>query len=499
MACRQAEEARRAGNLERAAAAWRQALASAPDHAPAQLGMARLALDQGRWQAAETAYRAYLKRHPGDAVARYGLGTARLEQGAAEEAEALFDALVRGGDRRPQIRFMRGRARLQCLRVADALEDLRQAFAADGSPLSLQALAGTLWMAGEESEYERVLREAAARPTLLAAAAELRRQQGDPRAAIALVADAAKRGALSVPAVAVVATAHVDLHEPVAAERAAWRCLQHTPGHEVAMAAILSAFLMQGRPRDALQAVAPLRRAQPDRQHWIAYELTALRLMGDARCRQLIDYARHVRAFELPAPAGYADLAAFNRALLEALQRWHVFERQPLGQTLRGGIQTPRDLRGLPEPAVQAFFAALDGPISEYLRAIGTSPDCPLTARNGNGYAFAGAWSVQLFGGGHHVDHVHPSGWISSAYYVRVPNDEAPRTTGEAVHADTPGAIRFGRPPFPCGELDAETSVRPRAGQLVLFPSYLWHGTSPTVPGSVRVTAPFDLVPGGER
>ncbi|MEL7480360.1 MAG: putative 2OG-Fe(II) oxygenase [Pseudomonadota bacterium] len=43
--------------------------------------------------------------------------------------------------------------------------------------------------------------------------------------------------------------------------------------------------------------------------------------------------------------------------------------------------------------------------------------------------------------------------------------------------------------------LGPERWIQPKAGRLVLFPSFVWHGTEPIRDGSVRVTAPFDVVP----
>ena len=40
-----------------------------------------------------------------------------------------------------------------------------------------------------------------------------------------------------------------------------------------------------------------------------------------------------------------------------------------------------------------------------------------------------------------------------------------------------------------------EHFVEPAAGMLVLFPSYMWHGTVPFATGAPRLTAAFDVVP----
>ena len=80
---------------------------------------------------------------------------------------------------------------------------------------------------------------------------------------------------------------------------------------------------------------------------------------------------------------------------------------------------------------------------------------------------------------------------MSSAYYARLPvSDEAARRNHE-------GWIEFGRPPAMFNlDLDARRVVEPRPGRLVLFPSYLWHGTIPFAAGTGdRLTAAFDFQP----
>ena len=62
--------------------------------------------------------------------------------------------------------------------------------------------------------------------------------------------------------------------------------------------------------------------------------------------------------------------------------------------------------------------------------------------------------------------------------------------------ADRQGWIRFGKPPFRTQpELDADHFVRPKPGRLVLFPSYMWHGTVPFTTDESRMTIAFDAVP----
>jgi len=89
---------------------------------------------------------------------------------------------------------------------------------------------------------------------------------------------------------------------------------------------------------------------------------------------------------------------------------------------------------------------------------------------------------------GHHVNHVHPMGWISSSYYVDVPDVVKGSKTQE-------GWIKFGEPDIPGLNLQAEKHIEPKAGRLVLFPSYMWHSTIPFSGNQTRLTLPFDVAP----
>ena len=85
--------------------------------------------------------------------------------------------------------------------------------------------------------------------------------------------------------------------------------------------------------------------------------------------------------------------------------------------------------------------------------------------------------------------HTHPLGWISSAYYVQVPADVA----ASDAHG---GGIKFGEPDIDLGEHGkARRSIQPACGRLVLFPSYMWHGTLPFDAHEPRMTVAFDVVP----
>ncbi len=480
---------RQLGQNDAAEQAFRRSLALQPDFIQAGTALGRLLIDLERWDEAVPVYKALLQSFPENLPARFGYATVQLGRGECEQAEASFDVLIREGNDRPEIRFMRARARLELGRVSEGLHDLQNAHSRQPSAYSLKALASTLWMRGDHDAFDTLLANALRDPALVVTAAEVLRQSGNPEQAIAAIDAARAAEALPSDAFAVLTEAYLELDQAVAAEQTARDGLAADPGNHSIRANLISALLMQGKADTALELVLQMRKLEPNGQHWIAYEATALRLLGDKRYDRLVDLDRFVRPYSLPVPEGFDSIDAFNLAFLQALDQWQPYKRQPLDQSLRDGSQTSRELTSIDDPVIKAYIKALDTPIRDYMRFVGTSDAHPLTARNTGEYRIAGSWSVRLHGRGRHVNHVHPEGWISSSYYVAVP-DEVENGTGKA------GWIKFGEPPFrSTPPTPPQKWVQPSAGLLVLFPSFLWHGTEPIGDDSVRVTAPFDVVP----
>lgn len=149
-----------------------------------------------------------------------------------------------------------------------------------------------------------------------------------------------------------------------------------------------------------------------------------------------------------------------------------------MDQSLRHGSQTTRNLADYPDAAIRALFRAIDLPIRRHLAAI----DEP-----GQDYEIKSAWSVRLNSSGFHINHVHPEGWLSSAFYVRTPKDLQ----------GLEGALKFGEPGPPTfPPLREEHLVKPEPGMLVLFPAYMWHGTVPFASEEKRLSCAFDIVRG---
>ena len=138
------------------------------------------------------------------------------------------------------------------------------------------------------------------------------------------------------------------------------------------------------------------------------------------------------------------------------------------------------------EPQLRALKAHLLDTIAEHMASLPPAdPKHPLLRYRDASPQLAGSWSVRLSGAGFHVSHIHPRGVLSSALYVSVP--------GELDRDAREGWLELGRPPAACGVgLEPLAQFEPQPGRLVLFPSYLFHGTRPFTRGE-RLSVAFDV------
>lgn len=518
---------RSAGRPADAEFAYRMALARNPIFAPAALGLVRLLNDTGhfgpaerevrgllarqpthaeahcalgvalrglnRLAEAESSYRRALELKPGYAVAHHNLGALLAQQQRAEQALEQLEFASRMGLRGRELAYNRGRVLADLGRFDEAERAYKDALGADPAYVDGQvALSKLRYMRGDPAFDREIARAAAANPDdphLALAHGDLLRLAGRlPAAESVLRGLLARRGCLprATAALAIVLHEQGRLDEALAEVSAA----QQAGVDDVSLdESLVGITLSMGNGSDVLPIVRRRREMSPLDQRWLAYEASALRLLGDPGYGELYDYDRFVRPFTLEPPSGWPDIESFNADLTELLQKRHRLQAQPLGQSLRFGTQTQRSLLVDPDPTIRAFLQTLAAPIAAYREVIGRDLVHPLISRNFGDHKLVGCWSVRLRRGGYHVNHIHPAGWISAVYYVEVPPEVA---DAEARS----GWIKFGEPGLPLTGALPERFVQPRPGRLVLFPSYMWHGTVPIVGDDPRITIAFDVLPG---
>jgi uncharacterized protein (TIGR02466 family) len=150
---------------------------------------------------------------------------------------------------------------------------------------------------------------------------------------------------------------------------------------------------------------------------------------------------------------------------------------------VKGGTQTHGNLRLRDDPEIASLFASIDAVLKQYTAALpALLTNHPMHSLGSRSPKITASWSILLSNGGRHVPHLHNSGLISSAVHIAVPDELA---RGE-------GNLELGRPPedIPL-ELAPLVRFEPKPGHLVLFPSFIYHSTSPFAEGE-RLTVAFD-------
>lgn len=240
----------------------------------------------------------------------------------------------------------------------------------------------------------------------------------------------------------------------------------------------------------AVELLEKARLTQPDNQEVWAYLGLCWRVMHDSNHHWLNDYRRFISVKKLPTPPGYDSFSAFWRELKIAVTQLHVTEHQPLDQSVRNGSQTVGYLFNSPQKVIQVYRELLTSHLQQYLATLPEDMSHPLLRRNTGSFRFSGAWSVKLKSDGFHTNHVHKEGWLSVCTYLNVP------AAITATDPERQGWLKLGETSLHLDDREETAlSVCPEEGLCVIFPSYIWHGTSPFNSDDERITLPCDIVP----
>jgi tetratricopeptide (TPR) repeat protein len=432
--------------------------------------------------------------NPRDRVAWHNLAAVAGDLGHAEEAERAARQAITLGIPAPETRLVLARALIELGRLDEAERAFEEAIALrPGYIEGHYDLAQLRWMrTGRVQEALRAidaaLRKAPADISLLLVRSIALEYAGERAEALAAVQSGLRFNPDDVQMLRQAShlCAALDVGEQALAY--AQRAVSLASADPPALVTLCEALLACGRIAEAEAASARLLAMRPLDQHAVALRATAWRLLGDSRYRQLHDYGAFVQSAALEVPRGWSQLDDFLRDLADELARLHGFRTHPFQQSVRGGSQlnfTPADME---RPLIRALFESLRLAIQGYVERLGAGDD-PFRSRNSGRFAFGSAWSVRLASGGYHTDHVHPFGWLSSAFYVTLPPEMSKASTRA-------GWLRLGKPGIATRPaLEPDFFVEPRAGHLVLFPAYMWHGVEPFQSERPRMTVAFDALP----
>ena len=447
---------------------------------------------QRRLDEAIRLYERAAREHPRSAAAEHNLAGALGDAGRGGESEVhIRRAFERGADK-PASWLVLARALMMQGKLDEARDAYRRTLEINPGVLDAhRELAQLTWMTtGDRAlalePLDAALRSAPDVPALHVVKAQVLRFTADAETMLAFVRKALSRWPDDAGLLDLAVDAATRAGEPGEGLELSERLLRLQPQSMQATGVRICALLAGGRATEALPLAETLVAASGNDQYAYALLATTCRLVGDERHPQLYDYERLVRPYDLSAPKGWDTAAAYLGELASALRSRHRYKAHPFANSLHGGSMIS-GLPGMDDPAIRALPDAIAPAVDAHVEYLGSGPD-PVRSRNTRKWAIDGLWSVYLQPNGFHHDHVHPNGWISSALYI-----ELPGRLGAAGHE---GWIKFGEPGIvTTPKLGHEHAVRPQPGRVVLFPSYMWHGTVPFGGNEPRLTVAFDIVP----
>jgi len=515
------------GRIAEALESFRAAIKLKSDFVEARFELSQLLHRTGALEEAEAGFRQLLRLSPGVAHVKLALGAVLLDAGRPKDAEL---PLRRGFDETPdprlkaQFQLQLSMALRRQRRDAEGLEACDKAIALDPALQGVAAhRADALQNLGRFEEALEILkREVTRAPD----DAGLQHAYNDLLYRLDRKQEALKSYDLAPPSRALMlGKAFFLTHENRDAEAHAIYAamLARDPGDPLAGVGAANALSMMERHGEAVAAFEALlarhgenvdifRRAaepalmlgdvekaahfceralqlSPNEGACLALLSIASRLMGDSRDDYFNGYDKWVQSFDLEPPEGFSDMASFNAELDSSLDRLHPDTKEFIGQSLRGGTQTPDNLFGASHALIEKLQARIDQAVDRYIAGLQEDAAHPFLSRRTHGFRYAGSWSSRLRDCGFHVNHLHPGGWISSCYYVAVPDAAKDETARQ-------GWIKFGEPSFEVAlKNPVRRAIQPVPGRLVLFPSYMWHGTIPFRDRADRTTIAFDVLP----
>jgi tetratricopeptide (TPR) repeat protein len=255
-------------------------------------------------------------------------------------------------------------------------------------------------------------------------------------------------------------------------------------GNRIANARALECCFALGRVEDYNKRLEELCRSDPT-NIWAAGISTFAAHQWDAEnpysfCKDPLDFI-HIKNVK----SDLSPFESFSAKLIKEIENVRTVWEPPENTTING-YHTAGNLFELETPEIIALHKVLSRRIQEYRSIYADRTDsfishwpqhCNLTG-----------WHIRILKGGYQESHNHPSGWLSGVIYLKMP---------ENLDRDE-GAITFtlhGRD-YPILNEDIP-SIRhsPQEGDLVLFPSSLFHYTSPFHSDAERQCVAFDLCP----
>ena len=177
------------------------------------------------------------------------------------------------------------------------------------------------------------------------------------------------------------------------------------------------------------------------------------------------------------------DLNSGN-ILNEIIKETDEYQLNWEARTTKFGFQGPPDIFEKPSKIILVLEKIIQQAVTTYYNNFKSESNLFMKSWPKK-YKLSG-WYNKLVKNGHHTSHIHQNGWLSGVIYLKtinLPNSDE-------------GAIEFGLHGYDLPIVDENYPRkihRPKRGDIVLFPSSLFHRTIPFKIDSERSTIAFDL------
>jgi len=252
--------------------------------------------------------------------------------------------------------------------------------------------------------------------------------------------------------------------------------LNHQPHFPKASNNLAVAQIIAGKPDDAAAACETLLELEPTNIPALASKAVAL---SEAErldeLNKLVDLDHNIVVHSVDPSPDFSDVGSFNEALVEHILNHPTLAYELDGHATRKGKHTG-ELLSEPMGPMATFERMINNAVEIYLAGLDANSDHP-TAKTAPKKWKLTVWSVVLEEAGHQVPHIHDAGWLSGVYYPKIPHDIGP------TEQDPSGWIEFGQPQdlYEVSKSPPVKLFKPQEGMMILFPSYFFHRTVPTV------------------
>ena len=197
-------------------------------------------------------------------------------------------------------------------------------------------------------------------------------------------------------------------------------------------------------------------------------------------CKNPLDFVFHT---EIPELKGDSELL---KQLLHDIETCDAEEKSQ--GRLYNGVQSSGNLFKRPEASFRKLAECVTQAVERYRQTF-AGENCQFVKAFPRNTEFASSWYVRMKTGGHLNSHIHEEGWVSGSLYLSVPKNKQHEHEGSielSTHGDE----------YPKKHDNFPTkTIAPEVGDLVMFPSSVFHRTIPFSSDNERICIAFDLKP----